>query len=111
MLGNRVAFLPESDMGLKSWIVPGALLAGALLALNPASAEQARLVPAAAQTIPSTASQEVAYFAGGCFWGVEGVFEHVKGVKSAVSGYSGGSTKSPTYEEVSEGNTGHAESV
>jgi peptide-methionine (S)-S-oxide reductase len=47
----------------------------------------------------------------GCFWGIEGVFEHVKGVKSAVSGYSGGSTKSPTYEEVSEGNTGHAESV
>ncbi|HSE45334.1 MAG TPA: peptide-methionine (S)-S-oxide reductase MsrA [Gemmatimonadales bacterium] len=57
------------------------------------------------------ASQDTAVFAGGCFWGIEGVFEHVKGVKSAVSGYSGGSTKSPTYEEVSEGNTGHAESV
>jgi peptide-methionine (S)-S-oxide reductase len=57
------------------------------------------------------ASQDTAFFAGGCFWGIEGVFEHVKGVKSAVSGYSGGSTKSPTYEEVSEGNTGHAESV
>jgi peptide-methionine (S)-S-oxide reductase len=56
-------------------------------------------------------SADTAIFAGGCFWGIEGVFEHVKGVKSAVSGYSGGSTKSPTYEEVSEGNTGHAESV
>jgi peptide-methionine (S)-S-oxide reductase len=56
-------------------------------------------------------SADTAVFAGGCFWGIEAVFEHVKGVKSAVSGYSGGSTKSPTYEEVSEGNTGHAESV
>ena len=50
-------------------------------------------------------------FAGGCFWGIQAVFEHVKGVTSAVSGYSGGHVRSPSYEEVSTGTTGHAESV
>jgi len=50
-------------------------------------------------------------FAGGCFWGVQAVFEHVKGVKSAISGYAGGKVASPSYEEVSSGTTGHAESV
>ena len=52
-----------------------------------------------------------AVFAGGCFWGVEAVFEKVKGVTDAVSGYSGGSLAAPTYEQVSSGRTGHAESV
>ena len=54
---------------------------------------------------------ETAVFAGGCFWGVEAVFEHVKGVTSAVSGYSGGSAGTAHYEIVSSGRTGHAESV
>jgi peptide-methionine (S)-S-oxide reductase len=49
--------------------------------------------------------------AGGCFWGVQGVFEHVKGVKKAVSGYAGGAASTAQYETVSRGNTGHAESV
>ena len=52
-----------------------------------------------------------AVFAGGCFWGVEAVFENVKGVTDAVSGYSGGTLARPTYEQVSSGMTGHAESV
>jgi peptide-methionine (S)-S-oxide reductase len=52
-----------------------------------------------------------AVVAGGCFWGVQAVFQHVKGVKDATSGYSGGSVKSPLYEQVSTGQTGHAESV
>ncbi len=55
--------------------------------------------------------EQTIVFAGGCFWGVEAVFEHVKGVKSAVSGYAGGTTQSPSYPEVSTGRTGHAESV
>ncbi len=54
---------------------------------------------------------QTAVFAGGCFWGVEGVFEHLKGVQSATSGYAGGTVASPTYEQVSSGATGHAESV
>ena len=52
-----------------------------------------------------------AVFAGGCFWGVQGVFQHVKGVKNAVSGYTGGARETATYEKVSSGKTGHAESV
>ncbi|HVY50935.1 MAG TPA: peptide-methionine (S)-S-oxide reductase MsrA [Devosia sp.] len=54
---------------------------------------------------------ETAVFAGGCFWGVQGVFQHVKGVKSAISGYSGGNVDNPTYEMVGTETTGHAESV
>jgi peptide-methionine (S)-S-oxide reductase len=56
-------------------------------------------------------TEETVVFAGGCFWGVEAVFEHVRGVRSAVSGYAGGTTRSPTYAEVSTGRTGHAEVV
>ncbi|WP_224484541.1 peptide-methionine (S)-S-oxide reductase MsrA [Robertkochia aurantiaca] len=54
---------------------------------------------------------ETAYFASGCFWCVEAIFESVKGVKEAVSGYAGGKEKNPTYEEVSYGRTSHAEAV
>src|SRR5579871_2749577 len=54
---------------------------------------------------------QTAVFAGGCFWGVEDVFEHLKGVASAVSGYTGGAKSTATYKEVSTGKTGHAEAV
>jgi peptide-methionine (S)-S-oxide reductase len=60
---------------------------------------------------PAGAAPQTAVLAGGCFWGVEAVFEHVEGVTSAVSGYAGGKVRSPSYEEVSTGTTGHAESV
>lgn len=60
---------------------------------------------------PAPAAVDTAYFAGGCFWGVEAVFEHVRGVQNVVSGYSGGRTRNPTYEQVTDGHTGHAESV
>ena len=63
-------------------------------------------IPAASVKGPQTA-----VFAGGCFWGVEAVFRHVKGVTRAVSGYAGGTVKDPSYEQVSSGRTGHAESV
>ena len=56
-------------------------------------------------------SKETATLAGGCFWGVQGVFEHVKGVHSVTAGYSGGRVNAPSYEAVSTGTTGHAESV
>ena len=57
------------------------------------------------------AAEQTAVFAGGCFWGVEAVFEHVKGVNSVVSGYSGGTKETADYETVSSGRTDHAESV
>ena len=59
----------------------------------------------------ATGGEQTAVFAGGCFWGVEAVFEHMKGVTSATSGYAGGTVSSPTYEQVSSGTTGHAEAV
>lgn len=59
----------------------------------------------------SHAGTQVAVFSGGCFWGVDAVYKHVKGVTEVVSGYTGGEASTAHYEQVSEGNTGHAESV
>ncbi|MFZ0914408.1 MAG: peptide-methionine (S)-S-oxide reductase MsrA [Candidatus Korobacteraceae bacterium] len=67
--------------------------------------------PAADESTPAKSTQETAVFAGGCFWGVQAVFQHVKGVVSATSGYSGGPSMAAEYEVVSTGTTGHAESV
>ena len=77
------------------------------LAASP-SAVPAPLVDNALAASPG---EETAIFAGGCFWGLQAVYQHVKGVKSAVSGYAGGSVSSPTYEQVSSGTSGHAEVV
>jgi peptide-methionine (S)-S-oxide reductase len=70
-------------------------------------------VPAAVvdESTHAGAAYETAVFSGGCFWGVQAVFEHVKGVESAVSGYAGGQASTASYEQVSTGTTGHAESV
>jgi peptide-methionine (S)-S-oxide reductase len=74
--------------------------------------EAAVLVPPPAVNEPtSAATSETAVLAGGCFWGVQGVFQHVDGVKSAISGYTGGAASSAHYEDVGTGTTGHAESV
>jgi peptide-methionine (S)-S-oxide reductase len=93
-----------------------ALAAGAILmsfprlGARPATPALAAMVPEPAP-VGVTATSDTAVFAGGCFWGVEAVFEHLKGVSSATSGYAGGSAPSPSYEEVSSGTTGHAEAV
>ena len=76
-----------------------------------AAAESAMRAPQPIVTVPASANSETAIFAGGCFWGVQGVFQHVKGVKSAVSGFTGGGGDTAHYERVSDGDTGHAESV
>ncbi|MGA8036868.1 MAG: peptide-methionine (S)-S-oxide reductase MsrA [Candidatus Acidiferrales bacterium] len=67
--------------------------------------------PAVDEPIATAKGQETVVLSGGCFWGIQAVFEHVKGVKSATAGYSGGTVKNPSYEQVSSGATGHAESV
>ena len=67
--------------------------------------------PVATNEYPLPQGHEVAYFASGCFWCVEAVFEQVKGVQEAISGYAGGNTKNPTYNQVVTGRTGHAETT
>ena len=76
-----------------------------------ASAATALPDPTVDESRSAQKGQVALVVAGGCFWGVQAVFQHVKGVTSATSGYSGGTVKNPDYEEVSSGSTGHAESV
>jgi peptide-methionine (S)-S-oxide reductase len=84
----------------------------ALLSRLPAFAEaEPRRLPEAAVQAHEAHSARTAIFAGGCFWGVQGVFQHVKGVTNAVSGYAGGTMADPSYEAVTTGTTGHAETV
>ena len=99
-------FFPVITLGLAAG-------AAALIGLaQPApAAEGAVRAPAPLYAPANKAASEIAYFAGGCFWGVEGVFEEVKGVKSAVSGYQGGHVANPKYRQVTGGQTGHAETV
>jgi peptide-methionine (S)-S-oxide reductase len=89
-----------------------ALMAGLALGAFPSLAEEARTLPAPALDEPAgKAASEVAVLAGGCFWGVQGVFQHVEGVTRAVSGYAGGGKATADYPKVGNGWTGHAESV
>ena len=86
--------------------------AGAAFWQSPAvSAEDAVVIPPPALDEKAASGSEKAIFAGGCFWGVQGVFQHVKGVSKAVSGYTGGAKDDAVYETVGTGRTGHAESV
>jgi peptide-methionine (S)-S-oxide reductase len=89
----------------------GALAIAAFAVAPSRAAEDAVVIPPAAADVPSAEGLQTAVVAGGCFWGVQGVFQHTAGVSSAVSGYAGGSKMTATYEQVSSGSTGHAESV
>ncbi len=100
---------------LRALHTPVSLVAACLLGVSGCTAASAASVqvpdPIAATPHTTVAGRETVVFAGGCFWGIQAVFEHVKGVIRATSGYSGGEMKSPDYETVSSGRTGHAESV
>jgi peptide-methionine (S)-S-oxide reductase len=90
------------------------LILAATLTWKPASAAGGSIAlpdPAVDAPLAAKPGKQTAVVAGGCFWGIQAVFQHVKGVKEATSGYSGGSVTAPEYEEVSTGKTGHAESV
>jgi len=91
------------------------VLLGSLLATTACNAKAGTADPLPAPVLNAprvaTSGQQTAVVAGGCFWGIQAVFQHVKGVIRATSGYSGGSAKTAEYEIVSTGETGHAESV
>ncbi len=90
-----------------------ALLTGLIACSAGFASSKPVALPDAKLDVPATAAKgdQTAVFAGGCFWGVEAVFDHVKGVKQAISGYTGGDANTAQYETVSTGRTGHAESV
>ena len=103
-IGRGIAFVVI--VGLVAWMA-----IRALGSRPPEVPKRPFPAPAIGAPLAATRSPQTAVFAGGCFWGVQAVFEHLKGVTSTTSGYAGGYVKSPSYESVSLGVTGHAETV
>lgn len=104
LLPQRRAFLTTSLLCAFGAAFPNSVLASS----------EARVIPPFAPdstTTASSAAPEVAVLAGGCFWGVQGVYQHVKGVANAVSGYAGGAKQTAVYQIIGSGMTGHAEAV
>ncbi|MDP1028075.1 peptide-methionine (S)-S-oxide reductase MsrA [Sphingomonas sp. KR1UV-12] len=91
-------------------LVATASLASAVL-IGRADAERAVPIPAARTDVPAAPGLQTAVLAGGCFWGMDAVFSHVKGVRAVTSGYAGGRAGTATYDQVSTETTGHAEAV
>lgn len=89
----------------------GALAMSSILTMPASAAEEAVIIPAPAMDMPAATGIQTAVIAGGCFWGVQGVFQHTAGVVNAVSGYAGGPKSAANYTAVSTGSTGHAEAV
>lgn len=86
-------------------------VAGLIPPIAPAKAEKAVAIPPSTIDVTPAPGDQVAVLAGGCFWGVEAVFEQVKGVRTVTSGYAGGTRATATYQQVSTERTGHAEAV
>src|ERR1035438_2449665 len=107
MSGGRGGFMSRASVRMFAMILT--VLAGAVACR--AGSGAAVPGPVADEAKATAPAKETAVVAGGCFWGIQAVFQHVKGVVSAPSGYSGGTLKNPDYEAVSSGETGHAESV
>ena len=105
---TRSLRLQKAVLGL---LAGGLLLAGVAGAASNFAADKPRLAPEAAFAPSSPAAEETAVLSGGCFWGLQGVFEHVRGVKHVTAGYAGGARATADYEKVSTGATGHAETV
>ena len=116
MSRSKVATTALSRSGLSRRVALLSMLAlpvAAMVLWNfPVGAQEAAVViPPPATMLAESGPSAVAVFAGGCFWGVQGVFQHVVGVSNAVSGYAGGAADTATYEQTGTGTTGHAESV
>ena len=101
---------PPSRLSLCAAAI-GALALTAIVAAPSRAAEDAVIIPPPAADIQASDGIQTLVVAGGCFWGVQGVFQHTAGVVNAVSGYAGGSKSTADYNMVSTGTTGHAESV
>jgi peptide-methionine (S)-S-oxide reductase len=109
-MSSTSRLLPMVRMASRALL--GSLLFGLTLAVPVSAAEAPVAVPAPAYDVPKAAGpMQTAVLSGGCFWGVQGVFEHLVGVRQVLSGYAGGAKSNAIYEVVSGGNTGHAESV
>jgi len=110
---NSAAARPPALGGKYIFAAASILLVGAALIMGRgAIAESAVKIPPPAMDVSTVpAATDTAVFAGGCFWGIQAVFQHTKGVTLAVSGYAGGEKGTASYETVSTGSTGHAESV
>jgi len=108
---QRISFRPRAGKWL--WSGLAAVAIGMFVWHSGFAQEAAVKIPAPKDDMPlaSQSGEATAVLAGGCFWGMQGVFEHVKGVKQVLSGYSGGHVPNPGYELVSSGSTGHAESI
>lgn len=104
---NPLLLIVSGLIALFAWVYVGGGMSSS------AAAENAVRLPTPALDTPAAtqAARETAVFAGGCFWGVQAVFQHTKGVLNAVSGYAGGDKASASYEVIGSGRTGHAESV
>lgn len=97
---------------LKSLLISAGIAGAALMLVGGGAANAERAVPIPAAKVDVTAKgPQVAVFAGGCFWGMEAVFEHVKGVRSVTAGYAGGTKATANYEAVSSETTQHAEAI
>lgn len=109
---NRKSILSLRNYSLIVGLVAASAFAFQSSAWSMGGAEPAVVIPAPARDeAPGSSHSEIALFSGGCFWGIQGVFQHVKGVTNAVSGYAGGDAQTANYDQVSNGDTGHAETV
>jgi peptide-methionine (S)-S-oxide reductase len=109
MLLRRLTFPRLVFFGL-----PAVALLAVLTGVVPhglSGSKAAQTIPDPVASLPAASGQQTAVFAGGCFWGMEGVFEHLKGVSTVVSGYAGGNARDAEYERVGTGQTGHAEAI
>jgi peptide-methionine (S)-S-oxide reductase len=98
---NALAAAAVAGTVALSWLLPG----------PSSAAEDATVIPPPSLDMKTSGGIQTAVVAGGCFWGVQGVFQHTAGVVNAISGYAGGAKETAEYERVSTGTTGHAESV
>src|SRR5262245_2046129 len=109
---SRIEIARGSRLIVPVGVLFAVVTVAAVIVVSAFQGEKARIIPGPSiDAAASEASSEVAVLAGGCFWGVQGVYQHVKGVTNALSGYAGGQKFTAEYERVGMGDTGHAESV